>query len=148
MRQFSGNATRDTDDGKLDFEGFISPEVLLRYAEYMHKNRQTADGVRDSDNWQDGIPKSVYMKSLWRHFMDLWLHHRGKGHKARESLEDALCGVMFNVQGYLFEVLRPKMSVSPDELTDPTGQIQWALQDGLDREALLPLHRQKRGGRG
>ena len=106
MRHFDGGATRDTDDTKLDYEGFLSPVVLERYARYMHKNRQTAEGLRDSDNWQDGIPTKVYIKSAWRHFMDLWLHHRGRGGMAREDLEDALCGVLFNIMGYLFEVLR------------------------------------------
>ena len=58
MRNFDTGATRDVDTNKLDFEGFLSPVVLERYAEYMHKNRVQADGnLRDSDNWQKGIPK-------------------------------------------------------------------------------------------
>jgi len=32
MRQFESGATRDTEDGKLDYEGFLSPAVLLRFA--------------------------------------------------------------------------------------------------------------------
>jgi len=116
VRQFNGGATRDNDTDKLDYEGFLSPVVLERYAEYMHKHRQTANGLRDSDNWQDGIPTSVYIKSAWRHFMDLWLHHRGRGDMARENLEDALCGVLFNVMGYLFEVLREPEVQPPKNL--------------------------------
>ena len=62
MREFETGATRDTNDGKLDFEGFLSPLALVRYAEYMNKNRIQADGkVRASDNWQKGIPREVYM---------------------------------------------------------------------------------------
>lgn len=105
VRIFPSGASRDTDEWKLDYEGFLAPNVLECYAEYMHENRFLADGtVRDSDNWQKGIERSVYMKSLWRHFMDLYLEHRG--HKSREGIKKALCGIMFNTMGYLFEVLR------------------------------------------
>ena len=107
MRSFESGATRDSDEAKHDLEGFCNPLVWLRYAEYMTKHRQQADGkLRDSDNWQKGIPKTAYMKSLIRHLHDIWLHHRGYGHKAKEPLEEALCGLLFNVQGYLLEVLR------------------------------------------
>jgi len=105
MRTFETGATRDTEGGKEDYEGFLSPMVLKRFAEYMSKHRIQADGtVRASDNWQRGIPRDVYIKSAWRHFMDVWLEHRGQ--KSRDGLEDALCGLMFNVMGYLFQVLR------------------------------------------
>lgn len=106
MRTFSSGATRDSDEGKIDFEGFLSPEVLLEFGKYMHHHRKQADGkLRDSDNWQKGIDKDAYMKSLLRHTHDIWLHHRGKGHLAREPLNEALCACLFNVQGYLFEEL-------------------------------------------
>ena len=105
MRKFKTGATRDEEKDKLDYEGFLSPIVLERYAQYMHKHRYQADGkLRDSDNWQKGIPKDVYMKSLWRHFMDLWTEHRGG--KSRDGIEDALCGILFNVMGYLYEHLK------------------------------------------
>ena len=107
VRQFETGATRDGDTNKHDPEGFLSPLVIHRFNEYMHVNRYQQDGaVRDSDNWQNGIPLSAYMKSMWRHFLDIWLHHRGYGQKAKEPLEYALCGLLFNVQGYLFEVLK------------------------------------------
>lgn len=107
MRVFKTGATRDSEDNKLDYEGFLSPIVLERYAEYLHKHRKQADGkMRSADNWQEGIPKDVYMKSLWRHFMDLWKEHRG--YKGRDGIEDALCAVMFNTMGYLFEHLKNK----------------------------------------
>jgi hypothetical protein len=105
MRQFETGATRDEDKEKLDFEGFLSPIVLERYAQYMHGHRRQADGqMRASDNWQRGIPKDAYMKSLWRHFFEAWKIHRITGN--RNLLEDALCGVLFNASGYLFEVLK------------------------------------------
>jgi hypothetical protein len=85
-----------------DYEGFLSPLVLERFGAYMHKCRVMRDGsLRESDNWQKGIPNDVHIKSLWRHFMDLWLWHRSYGACAREKVEDALCGVIFRAMGYL-----------------------------------------------
>jgi len=108
MRQFKTGANRNSDDGKLDYEGFFSPLVLDRLAQYMHKHRYLEDGtLRDSDNWQKGIPQDAYMKSGWRHFMDWWKEHRGL--PSREGLEDALCGLIFNAMGYLFELLKKKI---------------------------------------
>lgn len=108
-RTFESGATRDTDEGKLDYEAFLSPAVLVRYAQHLHKHRIQSDGVaRSGDNWQLGIDKAAYMKSLKRHEMDVWLHHRGRSDLAEEDLETALCGVMFNSMGYLFEILKEK----------------------------------------
>jgi hypothetical protein len=104
MRTFETGATRDVDADKYDYEGFLSPLVLERYAAYMHKHRMQADGVlRDADNWQKGMPKNAYMKSGWRHFFDWWCEHRGI--PSREGLEEALCALLFNVMGYLHEHL-------------------------------------------
>jgi len=111
MRRFSGGATRDLDDDKLDFEGFFSPLVLQRYAEYMHKHRNTAAGRRDSDNWQAGMGLNVWIKSGWRHFFDWWSEHRGWG--SREGIEEAICGLMFNAMGYLHELLKAKKAQRP-----------------------------------
>lgn len=107
MRTFDTGATRDTDEDKLDFEAFLSPEVMLEFAAYMHSKRKQPDGsMRAGDNWQKGIPLDAYMKSMWRHFHDLWLHHRGLGHLAVEDLPTTLGGLQFNLQGYWFETLR------------------------------------------
>lgn len=106
MREFETGATRDSEDGKLDYEGFLSPSVLQRYAEYMHQNRIQADGnLRASDNWQKGIPRDAYMKSMWRHFMDVWdLHRNGvECPPDQDELQTALCALLFNVMGYLHE---------------------------------------------
>jgi hypothetical protein len=109
MRKFETGATRDSDETKHDPEGFNSPLVELRFCEYMTKHRVQADGgLRASDNWQKGIPRDAYMKSIWRHMLDLWLHHRGYGHKAKEPLEEALCALRFNIDGYLFEILKER----------------------------------------
>lgn len=107
MRTFDTGATRDKEEGKLDYEGFVSPLVLERFAQYMDKHRVQADGtLRDSDNWQKGIPKEAYMKSGWRHFVDWWKEHRG--YPSREGMEDAICALIFNAQGYLHEHLCEK----------------------------------------
>lgn len=110
MREFDTGATRDTEEGKLDYEGFLSPAVLKRFAEYMHQHRVQADGkLRASDNWQKGIPKEAYAKSLWRHFMDFWgLHRAVTTPHGQDAQEDALCAMLFNIQGYLHELLKEK----------------------------------------
>lgn len=102
MRKFESGATRNSDESKLDFEGFLSPTALEHFAEYMNKNRVQADGnIRDSDNWQKGIPLDSYMKSMFRHFFDVWKAHRGL--ETPEDMITNLSALMFNVQGYLHE---------------------------------------------
>lgn len=111
MRTFDTGATRNADDSKLDYEGFLSPLVLERFAQYMHSHRKQKNGtLRDSDNWQKGIPKRVYMSSLIRHTMDFWRLWRGgkvvdpdTGEPA--TAEDLACAIMFNVMGFLHETL-------------------------------------------
>jgi hypothetical protein len=116
VREFGTGATRDLDANKLDFEGFLSPLVLERYAEHMHKARKMPDGsMRESDNWQLGIPVPVYMKSLYRHFFSVWKLHRGlpvtevvKGETVTKDLETELCATLFNASGMLHEILKAK----------------------------------------
>jgi len=106
VREFDSGATRDTDKGKLDYEGFLSPAVLERYAEYMDKCRVQSNGeLRASDNWQKGIPTDVYMKSMFRHFMEVWKSHRQVNNVGIDK-EEALCALLFNVMGYLSETLK------------------------------------------
>lgn len=112
MRNFDSGATRDSEEGKLDYEGFLSPLALERYAQYMHQHRVQADGkLRDSDNWQKGMPQEVYLKSHFRHFMDLWTIMRGHtvidpkdGHEV--SKQEALCALLFNDFGLLHESVK------------------------------------------
>lgn len=107
FRTFETGATRDLDESKLDYEGFLSPAVLKRFAEYMHKNRVMADGsLRSSDNWQAGMPNESYVKSGWRHWQDVWSNHRGLDTGVDQ--EEALCAVMFNAMGYLYNILQDK----------------------------------------
>ena len=119
IRKFETGATRDADVGKLDYEGFLSPIVLERYAQYLHKHRVQSDGnLRDADNWQKGIPVETYMKSKVRHNIFTWLLHRGfpaiddKGNKI--DLEESLCAELFNTMGYLFEILKGKADAKQD----------------------------------
>jgi len=114
MRNFSTGATRDSDAGKLDYDGFFCPAVLERRAQYMHKHRIQPDGnLRDSSNWQKGIPIVEYRRSLWRHFRDLWALAWGLeiiDEKTKESIdiETAICSCMFNLEGWLHELLKAK----------------------------------------
>lgn len=120
IRIFSTGANRNSDDGKLDYEGFLSPLTLERYAEYMHEHRKLSDGsLRDSDNWQKGIPLTAYMKSGFRHFIQWWKLHRWiqpfnnwhqQSDKESKEIEDALCALIFNASGYLHEIIKNKNS--------------------------------------
>lgn len=108
-RVFSTGASRNNDAGKLDFEGFLSPLVIKSYAEYMNRNRHLEDGtVRDSDNWQKGIPKDAYMKSMYRHFFDVWSNHRGL--PTHEDDITNLNALLFNVMGMLHEKLKERQN--------------------------------------
>lgn len=112
IRTFGTGATRNLDNNKLDHEGFLSPLVIEAFGNYMQSHRLQKDGtMRASDNWQKGIPFDAYMKSGWRHFFDWWKLHRGfdatspeDGHEIDKV--EALCALMFNVQGYMHELLK------------------------------------------
>jgi hypothetical protein len=105
IRTFESGATRNSSEGKLDYEGFFHPLVLEAFASYMHKHRKQEDGsLRASDNWQKGVPKDELMKSNFRHFMDLWKEHRGL--KTAEGAKEAACGVLFNTMAYLLALLK------------------------------------------
>lgn len=112
MREFETGATRNRDDNKYDYEGFLSPLAMKRYGQYMHEHRKQADGkLRDSDNWQKGIPKAQYIKSILRHAFDAWAIHRGWGATnpdtgAHVTLAEALCGLKFNTDGLLHEIMK------------------------------------------
>ncbi len=117
VRTFASGATRHIDDDKYDYEGFLSPWVIRRYGEYMHEHRVQADGtLRDSDNWQKGIPIDEYMKSLLRHTLDTHAVHRGlpsfdMKDSSEVEIEDLLCAVIFNAYGYLHEILKRRSYV-------------------------------------
>lgn len=130
VRKFETGATRSSDAGKFDYEGFLSPLVMEAFAAYMHVNRKLLDGsYRASDNWQKGIPKASYIKSLWRHFHDLWKIHReievGEGELA------AACGIMFNSMGWIHE----RMKEDPEWFKRELAKYEeYRLQELKDRE--------------
>lgn len=107
MRKFKSGATRDDDKDKLDYEAALSPLVLKAYADYMRKHRLKPDGtVRKDDDWQRGLPLNSYMKSMWRHFHDVWMIHRGWYPASHDTnMHDALCAVIFNASGYLHRLI-------------------------------------------
>lgn len=131
IQTLPSGATRSSANGKFDYEGFLHPAVLAIFANYMHKHRKQPDGsLRDSDNWQKGVGKNGTMKAMLRHMIDAWAIHRGflvykepipgGGEKTHYidyidkrpdtyvpvDIIDCLCGVLFNVNGYLLEEIR------------------------------------------
>lgn len=118
MRAFGTGATRDDDANKPDPEGFFSPRVLAAYGDYMHRHRKQADGtMRGSDNWQAGMPIEAYQKSLIRHTHQAWGVWRGESvlddRGDPVDLLEALCAVLFNTQGLIFELTRDSRDSSP-----------------------------------
>jgi hypothetical protein len=105
LREFDTGATRDSDETKIDPEGFLHPDVLLAYCEYMNRHRVQADGSkRDSDNWQKGMDIGVYMKSLLRHVFSLW-----RSWRVNKTVNmDECCAILFNIMGCMFESLKEK----------------------------------------
>lgn len=104
VAEFETGATRSSEN-LYDPEGFLSPIVLERYCKYMEKHRVQADGeIRNSDNWQKGMPINRYFRSWMRHTFDVWRAWR-HGDVPVDSLIDALCAVMFNVQGIILALM-------------------------------------------
>jgi len=127
LREFDTGATRDTADGKLDPEGFTHPLVMRQFYKYMNMNRLQSDGkLRDSDNWQKGIPLEAYMKSLKRHCDDLWLEHRGYQTPAGKTA--AICGIMFNAMGYMHEIFKDGQALQDFDGKEPTPEMQERLE--------------------
>jgi len=112
VRIFDSGATRDNNEGKLEYARFMSPIVLKRFAEYMNLHRKQTDGnLREPDNWMNLFGdkhEDVCLDSLFRHVMDVWLINKGFQTEAREDIEPALCAILFNAQAWLFKVLMDK----------------------------------------
>jgi hypothetical protein len=121
-REFETGATRSSDEGRYDPEGYMSPLVEERFSEYMLRHQYQADGkVRDSDNWQKGMPRETYMKGMKRHVLHLWLRHRGfepNDPNAATDIEEDLCAILFNAQGYLHTLMAEQHSEA-ERYTDP-----------------------------
>lgn len=115
VREFVTGATRTSDVGKNDYDGYFSYSVIEAYGDYMTVHRKQPDGtMRASDNWQKGIPQEAYRKSMFRHFLDVWAIHRGYERKDKTdghilTLKESLCALLFNVMGLLHEHLKDEL---------------------------------------
>lgn len=114
MRKFEGGATRDSIKGKLSFVRALSPIVIQRYVQYLEGHRDLPDGTkRDLDNWKGGLPALIWLEGGDRHHRATWLIH--DGFEARDNhgpvtLEDSLCGIIFNASGWLHDLLKEKQT--------------------------------------
>jgi len=94
---------------RVQSPAFMPSDVIKEFGRYMLEHQIQTDGVtRSSNNWKKGIPLEAYITSMWRHLQTIWLHHEGRADLTEESLEDALCGALFNASGYLHELLKEK----------------------------------------
>lgn len=111
MRKFETGATRDNDESKPNFVGFLSPEVLAAYGNYMLRHQKQADGqMRAADNWKKGIPRQAYMESMLRHMFEVWQLHLDQESREvismqpdTEAMDEALFALLFNVMGFAYE---------------------------------------------
>lgn len=113
LRVAETGAIRDTSINKLDYEAAISPLVTEAYVEYIERHAILPDGShRELDNWQKLFGtteehKNICIKSAYRHFMDLLKEH--DGYDSRDGIDEALGGIMFNIQGYWFAILKERL---------------------------------------
>lgn len=108
MRVSSTGATRNDDNGKIDYR-YKSAVVSRAMGEYMHAHRKQKDGkIRAADNWKHGMPLEWYLKSFRGHLEDFELIM--EGHKVTEgdkpvSLWHALFGLLFNLTAFMHELI-------------------------------------------
>jgi hypothetical protein len=137
LRSFESGATRDTGGNKLVYDKFLSPGVIKQFAKYMNMNRLQSDGkLRAGDNWQKGIPMDVYEESEGRHHHEAWEFFRQINHRDRDGMVEgvgAMCGILFNVMGWLHEWLKANPMVDFDG-DEPTFEMK-ERQDGLKDDA-------------
>lgn len=114
-RTFPSGATRDQDDTKPSYRGFLCPLVQRRFGEYMLEHQRLPDGTkREPDNWKKGIPSKAYLESLGRHVQELTEQFEFGAAVSRSPVasrdfdaedvkkyEDTLSAILFNVQGLL-----------------------------------------------
>lgn len=114
MRGFETGATRSSDDGKIDYWGFLSHRAAKLFGGYMLRHQTCEDGSkRESDNWKKGIPISSYQKSRSRHVRELeQMEEQGTdyndGSIMGDAYDEALCALFFNVQGLMHERLKAR----------------------------------------
>ena len=108
IRVFDSGATRSAQADKPEYAGYLSPQVIQAFGRYMFKHQLQADGtLRESRNWQKGIPLESYMQSMFRHFVEVWtLHEQRTEADNHDAMMEALMALMFNVQGYAHEYMK------------------------------------------
>ncbi len=110
LRKSDTGAIRNSDVDKINYQGALSPLVLESYGQYIQKHSLLPDGTRrNNKNWQKlfGTPKEhrqVCIESAWRHFIDLLKEH--DGYDSQDGIDEALGGLMFNIQAYWFSLLK------------------------------------------
>ena len=140
LRSFDSGATRDTGGNKLCYDKFLSPGVIKQFAKYMNMNRLQSDGkLRDGDNWQKGIPMEVYVESEGRHHHEAWEFFRQINLRDRDGMVEgvgAMCGILFNVMGWLHEWLKanPMIDFDGEEPTFEMKERQDALKEISETE--------------
>ena len=113
LRVAESGAIRNSDIGKIRYQGALSPLVLEAYGKYIEKHSLLPDGTRrNNKNWQNlfGTPtehREVCIESAWRHFIDVLMEH--DGYDSRDGIDEALGGLMFNIQGYWFSILKERL---------------------------------------
>ncbi len=101
IRTFSTGATRDQNDNKPDYLGFLSARYIKRFGAYMMKHQLQANGEkRAADNWKKGIPIPAYAESLFRHAMEF---HDAVERGELDRAEEVALAIGFNVQGFIHE---------------------------------------------
>lgn len=132
MRTFDTGATRDDNANKLDYVRGLSVQVQQRYLEYLSSHRLQRDGsLRDWDNWKKGIDTRAYRESLLRHSEDAVRASMGLPVPEDASLEDLLCAIRFNADGWLFELLVAKSGNRESAcvpITDPSRLLPAAAE--------------------
>jgi hypothetical protein len=112
IRTFASGATRSSAEGKPEYAGYLSPQVILAFGAYMYKHQLQPDGqLRSSRNWQKGIDRESYMQSMFRHFVEVWnLYEATKDGTLTDvgvdTIVDSLMALMFNVQGMAHELIK------------------------------------------
>ncbi len=123
-RTFESGATRGTAQGKIDLEGAFSVLSFERYGQYMLEHTVDSAGERrESDNWQKGFPLHSYVKSLLRHLLTLWKVNRGFWDPEPKFVEDTLCAIIFNAQGYLHVYLKKQLEANSSDSCVPDDPL-------------------------
>jgi hypothetical protein len=115
LRVFPTGAIRDDNHNKYEYAKALDPRVLRAYLAFLHRHAEMPDGsYRPVDNWKKGMGET-FIDSLVRHVMDLWeLDHYGESYRPENgepvNMVDALCAVIFNAHGWLYEHLKASAS--------------------------------------